>query len=80
MPSWHTWSPIPGDGIGPEVAEAALRVLDATGAGIEWEVEEAGATALENRVPSIGDVRTPDFGGTSTTTEVAGSIVSALGG
>jgi isocitrate dehydrogenase (NAD+) len=38
---------IPGDGIGPEVAEATRLVLDATGVGIEWVAAEAGAGALE---------------------------------
>jgi isocitrate dehydrogenase (NAD+) len=37
---------IPGDGIGPEVASATRRVVDALGAGIEWEVHEAGAPAI----------------------------------
>jgi isocitrate dehydrogenase (NAD+) len=36
-----------GDGIGPEVANATVRVLDAAGAGIEWERQIAGAEALE---------------------------------
>lgn len=34
---------IPGDGIGPEVVEAALEVLDATGVKFQWERAEAGA-------------------------------------
>lgn len=34
---------IPGDGIGPEVVEATLRVLQATGAKLQWERAEAGA-------------------------------------
>ncbi|HET7043098.1 MAG TPA: isocitrate dehydrogenase (NAD(+)) [Gemmatimonadales bacterium] len=38
---------IPGDGIGPEVSNAAVRVLDAAGAEIEWERHVAGAEALE---------------------------------
>jgi isocitrate dehydrogenase (NAD+) len=38
---------IPGDGIGPEVARAATRVLDAAGADIEWEPQVAGAEALK---------------------------------
>jgi isocitrate dehydrogenase (NAD+) len=42
----HLVTLIPGDGIGPEVAEAARRVLDATGVGLEWAVEDAGASAL----------------------------------
>src|SRR4051812_32564594 len=40
---------IPGDGIGPEVSDAARRVLDATGVPISWEVREAGMTALESQ-------------------------------
>ena len=36
-----------GDGIGPEVANATVRVLDAAGAEIEWERQIAGAEALE---------------------------------
>ena len=38
---------IPGDGIGPEVSAATRRVVDALDAGIEWEVHEAGAPAVE---------------------------------
>ncbi|HEX2235403.1 MAG TPA: isocitrate/isopropylmalate dehydrogenase family protein [Actinomycetota bacterium] len=38
---------IPGDGIGPEVTEATVRVVDAVGAGIEWDVHEAGAAVAE---------------------------------
>lgn len=38
---------IPGDGIGPEVAEAARTVLDASGASIEWLELPAGAGAVE---------------------------------
>jgi len=38
---------IPGDGIGPEVSNATVRVLDAVGADIEWERHIAGAEALE---------------------------------
>ena len=38
---------IPGDGIGPEVSGATRRVVDAVGAGIEWDVHEAGIPAIE---------------------------------
>ena len=34
---------IPGDGIGPEVTDAAVRVVEAAGVDIEWERVEAGA-------------------------------------
>jgi isocitrate dehydrogenase (NAD+) len=43
----HLVTLIPGDGIGPEVSEATRRVLDATGADLEWVVEQAGAAVLE---------------------------------
>ena len=39
---------IPGDGIGPEVTEATQRVIDAAGVHVEWDVQNAGITALEN--------------------------------
>jgi isocitrate dehydrogenase (NAD+) len=38
---------IPGDGIGPEVAEATRRVLEATGVRINWEHRDIGLSALE---------------------------------
>jgi isocitrate dehydrogenase (NAD+) len=39
---------IPGDGIGPEVAEAARLVLDAADIGIEWIERPAGTSALDD--------------------------------
>jgi len=38
---------IAGDGVGPEIVEAARRCIDATGAGIKWEEAEAGTDVLE---------------------------------
>lgn len=38
---------IPGDGIGPEVVGAAIRILDATGLKFEWERFSVGADAFE---------------------------------
>src|SRR5437764_14758758 len=43
----HTITLIPGDGIGPEVTEAVIRVLDASGVAIEWERHLAGLLAFE---------------------------------
>lgn len=51
----HLVTLIPGDGVGPEVSEATRAVLDATGAGIEWDERQAGAAALER-----GDSTLPD--------------------
>jgi isocitrate dehydrogenase (NAD+) len=39
----HRATLIPGDGIGPEVSEAAVRVVDAAGVRIDWDRVEAGA-------------------------------------
>ena len=33
---------IPGDGTGPEISEATQRVIEATGVGIQWDIQEAG--------------------------------------
>ena len=43
---------IPGDGIGPEVVTAARRIVEATGAPIEWEECEAGAEVFRKGLPS----------------------------
>ncbi len=43
----HTITLIPGDGVGPEVVEATRRVLEATSVEFQWDVINAGATALE---------------------------------
>ena len=37
---------VPGDGIGPEVTAAAVRVVEAVGAPIDWEEVEAGAEVI----------------------------------
>ena len=38
---------IPGDGVGPELAEAAGRALvEATGVPINWDVQEAGVDVM----------------------------------
>jgi isocitrate dehydrogenase (NAD+) len=75
----HTLTLIPGDGIGPEVTEAVVRVLAASGVSIEWERHPAGIEALErtghtlpvalvdsirrNKVALKGPVMTPVGGG-----------------
>ncbi len=43
----HRITLIPGDGIGPEVTGAAVRILEATGVKFEWETFQAGAEAFE---------------------------------
>ncbi|HEX5824607.1 MAG TPA: isocitrate/isopropylmalate family dehydrogenase [Candidatus Limnocylindrales bacterium] len=71
----HRVTLIPGDGIGPELAEATQRVLDATGIAFEWETVEAGEAVIaeygtplpdhvlesirRNRVALKGPITTP---------------------
>jgi len=43
----HKITLIPGDGIGPEVTEAVVRILNASGVAIEWEEHPAGLLAFE---------------------------------
>jgi isocitrate dehydrogenase len=43
---------IPGDGIGPEVVQAARRLVDATGVSIAWEEAHAGAEVFRKGVAS----------------------------
>ena len=46
---------IPGDGTGPELAEAARRCVDALGVDIEWEMAEAGECAIEKYKTPLPD-------------------------
>ncbi len=39
----HRITLIPGDGTGPEITEATVKVVEATGADIEWDEVNAGA-------------------------------------
>src|SRR5437660_7486100 len=43
----HRITLIPGDGIGPEVTEAVVRILAAAGVSIQWERHDAGVLAFE---------------------------------
>src|ERR1700758_5295054 len=43
----HKITLIPGDGIGPEVTQATVRILEATGVKFDWETFQAGAEAFE---------------------------------
>lgn len=70
---------IPGDGIGPEITDAARRVIEAAGVDINWEVIEVGASVMDrygtplpdyvlesikrNRVALKGPITTPVGGG-----------------
>jgi len=51
----HTITLIPGDGIGPEVAAATQRVLEAAGVKIDWETHNAGAEVALKRGTTLPD-------------------------
>jgi isocitrate dehydrogenase (NAD+) len=75
----YTVTLIPGDGIGPEVTAATVKVVEATGVKIEWESMEAGAdvaikygtpvpeevinSILKNQIALKGPITTPVGGG-----------------
>jgi len=44
---------IPGDGIGPSITEATVRVLEAAGAQITWDRQIAGITAIDAALPPL---------------------------
>ncbi len=51
----HLITLIPGDGIGPEVAAATQRVLEAAGVKIEWDLHNAGAEVAAKRGTTLPD-------------------------
>src|ERR1044072_1740654 len=51
----HRITLIPGDGIGPEVASAVVRIVEATGVEIEWEEHIAGQQALDKFGKTLPD-------------------------
>src|SRR5438309_5382452 len=46
---------IPGDGIGPEVVEATVKVLDALGQPFEWDVQQAGMAGVKSAGDPLPD-------------------------
>ncbi len=51
----HRVTLIPGDGTGPELTEAARRVLEATGVALEWDVRQAGVDVMEEAGTPLPD-------------------------
>jgi len=47
MPETYRVTLIDGDGVGPEIAEVTRHCIDATGVGIEWDVQHAGSDVAE---------------------------------
>jgi isocitrate dehydrogenase (NAD+) len=51
----HQVTLIPGDGVGPELAEATRMCIDATGVAIDWDVQEAGVDVMERLGTPVPD-------------------------
>ena len=51
----HTITLIPGDGIGPEIVAATVRIIESTGVDITWENQILGAQALEKYGSTLPD-------------------------
>jgi isocitrate dehydrogenase (NAD+) len=51
----HRVTFIPGDGTGPEIAEATRRVIEATGVKFEWDVQHAGTDVFEKTGTPLPD-------------------------
>jgi isocitrate dehydrogenase (NAD+) len=51
----HRITLIPGDGIGPEVTEAARLVVEATEVDVVWDVQDAGAAVMEREGTPLPD-------------------------
>src|ERR1700758_571635 len=74
----HKVTLIPGDGIGPEVTQAVVRILEATGVKWEWERFAAGAEAYE----IFGEYIPADLSDSITRNKVAlkGPVTTPIGG
>lgn len=51
----HEVTLITGDGVGPELADAAKRCIDATGVAINWDLQEAGVDVMERTGTPLPD-------------------------
>lgn len=85
---------IPGDGIGPEITKATLKVLEATGIKFQWEEVLAGQRAIEkenavlpystqeslikNKIALKGPVTTPIGSGFESVNVMIRKKISAL--
>lgn len=43
----HNITLIPGDGIGPEITDSVVKIIDSTGLKINWDIQNAGADVIE---------------------------------
>lgn len=51
----HRVTLIPGDGVGPELAEVTRKCIEATGVSIQWDIQEAGLDVMEREGTPLPD-------------------------
>jgi len=73
----HRVTFIPGDGTGPEIADATKRVLDATGVDFDWDVQEAGVDIMDTAGTPLPDAVIESIRDTSVA--IKGPITTPVG-
>ena len=74
----HRVTLIPGDGTGPEIAEATRRVLEGTGVRFDWDVQHAGTDVMEEHGTPLPDHVLDSI--RSNKTAIKGPITTPVGG
>jgi isocitrate dehydrogenase (NAD+) len=74
----HPVTLIPGDGIGPEVAHAARRAVDASGVCIDWEIAELNADLIQKTGESLPQTVVDSLN--RTRTGLKGPVTTPIGG
>jgi isocitrate dehydrogenase (NAD+) len=78
----HNITLIPGDGIGPEVTNAVVKILETAGLDVEWDPHSAGVLAVEQHGDSLPPILIESISRTKValkgpvTTPVAGGFTS----
>ena len=73
----HRATLIPGDGIGPEITAATLRVLETAGAEFEWDRQSAGMAAMQEEGTPLPDATLESF--RSTRLGLKGPLTTPIG-
>jgi isocitrate dehydrogenase (NAD+) len=74
----HDITLIPGDGIGPEVTEAVVRILEGAGLQADWDTQIAGVAALERHGETLPQVLLDSI--TRTKVALKGPVTTPVGG
>ena len=74
----HTITLIPGDGIGPEVTAAVVKILETAGLNVEWDSHLAGVLALEAHGATLPDELLNSIRGTKVA--LKGPVTTPVGG